>query len=214
MVGSAVEKERVVNLDHVVPWPADLAHAYRVAGCWGGRSLGSWLWSWADERSERVALVDGTHRLTYHDLATMADRLAMRLAALGFERGDSLLLQLPNCWEFVVATFACFRLGVAPVMMLPPHREYELAAVGARVAAKALLVPDVWQGGDHQELAHRVVALLRRPAHVLVVGDEVRSESIDLRGLLEPDGDGGASRQWLDARTPAPGDVALFQLSG
>ncbi|MDP9870275.1 MULTISPECIES: (2,3-dihydroxybenzoyl)adenylate synthase [Streptosporangium] len=203
-----------MKLDGVVPWPADLAYAYRAAGCWQGRPLGSYLWEWAEQRGERIAVVDGGHRLTYRDLAVNADALAERLADLGLDHGDTVLVQLPNCWEFVVVTVACFRLGVVPVMMLPPHREHELVSIGTHVRAKALIVPDTWRGYDHQDLAHRVAAALPGPARVLVVGQEVRPDSVDVRGLLEQDGDSAARRRRLDGRAPSGSDVAVFLLSG
>ncbi|WP_433496290.1 (2,3-dihydroxybenzoyl)adenylate synthase [Sphaerimonospora sp. CA-214678] len=200
--------------DTMVPWPADLAEVYRAAGCWRGRPLGSYVWDWAERWGERTAVVDGDHRLSYLDLALSVDALAERFALLGLRPGDSVLVQLPNRWEFVVVTLACFRLGVVPVMMLPPHREHELTSIGAHVRAKALIVPDVWRGYDHQALAHRVAASLPEPAQVLVAGSQVRSGSVGLRALLTPRGDGGARRRWLDERAPAASDVALFLLSG
>ncbi len=203
-----------MTFDGVVPWPADLAAMYRAAGCWLGRPLGSYLWEWAEQWGDRIAVVDGEHRLTYLDLATNADALAERLAGLGLDRGDTILVQLPNCWEFVVVTLACWRLGVRPVMMLPPHREYELASIGTHVRAKALIVPDSWKGYDHQDLAHRVVATLPEPAHVLVVGDRIRPGSIDARALLDQSGDTAARRRQLDERAPSGSDVAVFLLSG
>ena len=200
--------------EEVVPWPADLAGLYRRAGCWRDRPLGSYLWEWAQRWGDRVAVVDGEHRLTYLDLAERADRLAGGFAACGLSCGDSILVQLPNCWDFVVVTLACFRLGVVPVMMLTPHREHELASIGAHVRAKALVVRDVWRGYDHQELAHRVAAVLPEPALVLVAGDRMRPGSVSLRGLLDRDGDGRAARRWLDERAPCAADPALFLLSG
>ncbi|MEV4054564.1 AMP-binding protein [Amycolatopsis sp. NPDC049688] len=198
----------------VVPWPADLAHAYRAAGCWRGRPLGSALWEWAARRPGRVAVVDGDVRLTYRDLAEHADGLATGLAASGLARGDTVLVQLPNQWEFVVVTLACFRLGLVPVMMLPPHREHELASIGAHVRAKAIFVPDTWKGYDHQDLAERVAATLPHPVRVLVVGDEVRAGHVDVRGLIKQSGDPVARRQWLDEHAPSGSDVAVFLLSG
>ncbi|WP_246001890.1 (2,3-dihydroxybenzoyl)adenylate synthase [Allorhizocola rhizosphaerae] len=202
--------------DGVVPWPADLAYAYRVAGCWRGRTLGSYLWEWAEQRGDRIAVVDGDRRLSYRDLAIAADRLAAELAGLGLGPGDTVIVQLPNCWEFVVATFACFRSGVVPVMMLPAHREYELSAVGAHVGAKAVLVPDRWRGYDHQRLARDVADGLPGPAHVLVVGDEVYPGSVDVRAVLRDAGerDAAARRDRFDACHPGAADVAVFLLSG
>ncbi|WP_435227950.1 (2,3-dihydroxybenzoyl)adenylate synthase [Streptomyces sp. Tue6028] len=197
-----------------VPWPADAARRYVEADCWRGRPLGALMWDWADAWADRTALVDGDVRLGYAELAASADALAERLAGQGLADGDTVLVQLPNCWEFVVVTLACFRLGVAPVMMLPPHREYELASIGAHVRAKALVVPGTWRGYDHQALAHRVAGRLPGEPLVLVVGDDVRPGSVDVRALLRPDGDTAARRGRLDKAAPDAMEVALFLLSG
>lgn len=198
----------------VVGWPAEVAARYRAAGCWRGEPIGARLWSWARRRGERVAVVDGPVALSYRELALRADALAVELAALGLRHGDRVLVQLPNCWEFVVVTLACLRAGVVPVMLLPPHRDHELGAIGAHVRARAIVVPDVWKGYDHEALAHRVAATLPDPAQVLVVGDRVGPESVDVRGLIKQEGDVAARRAWLDAHPPAPADPAVFLLSG
>ncbi len=200
--------------DGLVPWPADLAYAYRMADCWRGRPLGAYLWDWADAWGDQVAVVDGQRRLTYRELAVLSDGLAERLAERGLRRGDAVLVQLPNCWEFLVVAFACFRLGVAPVMMLPQHREHELTAIARHVGARALVVPDRWRGYDHRALAHRVAAALPGAPAVLVVGAEVGSRAVDVRALMRVGGDVEDRRHRLDARAPSASDVALFLLSG
>lgn len=193
--------------DGMVPWPDEVAAAYRAAGCWLGRPIGSYLWEWARQWGERIAVVDGRHRLSYLDLAERADALAGRFAAAGLGPGDTVLVQLPNGWPFVVVTLACLRLGVAPVMMLPPHREYELAGIGAHVDARAIIVPGTWRGYDYQALAQRVAASLPGSVRVLVVGGEPDAREADGGGVQ-------ARRRWLDERAPAAGDVAVFLLSG
>jgi 2,3-dihydroxybenzoate-AMP ligase len=203
-----------MNPEQMVPWPADLAGLYRRAGCWRGRPLGSYLWEWAQRWGERAAVVDGDRRLTYAGLAQRADSFAEGLAGLGVGRGDSVLVQLPNCWEFVAVILGCFRLGVVPAMMLPPHRETELASVGAHVEARALIVPRFWHGYDHERLAQLVAATLPRRAQVLVVGDAERPGSVDVRPLLRPRGGSQSRRRWLDARAPDSASPALFLLSG
>ncbi|WP_431882480.1 (2,3-dihydroxybenzoyl)adenylate synthase [Micromonospora gifhornensis] len=203
-----------MNPSGVVPWPTEVAQVYRAAGCWRGRPLGSYLWEWAERHGDRIAVVDGDRRLSYHELAVRTDQLAERLAGLGLGRGDAVLVQLPNCAEFVLTTLACFRLGVAPVMMLPPHREYELTAIGAHVEARALIVPARWRDYDHEALAHRVVAAWPHPAHVLVAGGDTVPGRIDLCGPATPPGDVAARRDRLDRAAPDSAEVALFLLSG
>jgi 2,3-dihydroxybenzoate-AMP ligase len=191
------------------PWPAERAAAYRAAGYWRGETFGTLLWQWA-QRGERVAVVDGDVRITYRELAERADALAEALAtgAAGgrpLRNGDNALVQLPNCWEFVVVTLALLRLGVAPVMMLLPHRESELGAAAGHVGARALIVPGQWRGFDHAALADRVAADLDPRPSVL---------TLDGLGPFLDGEPSAARRKQLDADGPEPGDIALFLLSG
>ena len=202
----------------MVPWPTGLAACYRAAGCWRGRPLGAYLWDAVDRHPDRTAVVDGAGRLTYLELAERADQLAEGLAGLGLERGDCVLVQLPNSAEFVVVTLACFRLGLVPVMMLLPHREYELTSIAAHVQAKALFVTSYWRGFDHEGLAHRVARRLPVRPYVVVAGEPADRDSVGLDDLSGGSGGSGGGvaerRARLDARAPSSSDPALFLLSG
>jgi 2,3-dihydroxybenzoate-AMP ligase len=198
-----------------VPWPEELAREYTARGWWRGRSMGADLYEVADARPGQVALVDGDTRLTSAQLMARADALASRLVDdLGLRREDRIVVQLPNCWEFVVLTLACLRAGVVPVMALPAHRESELAYLAAHSEAAALAVPGELRGFDHQAMAAELAAGSDRLRHVLVVGDEVRPGSTDLTALCAPPADAAAERARWDADPPASRSVAIFLLSG
>ena len=194
-----------------VPWPDDVAREYAERGWWQGRSLGAELWDAADRRPDAVAVVDGDLRLTYRSLVGRADAAASRLADLGLVRGDRIVVQLPNCWQFVVLTLACLRAGVVPVMALPAHRRHELAYLAEHSEAAAIAVPGELRGFDHQAMA-RELALDLGLRQVLVVADEVRPGSVDLTALCaEPDDD--VRPRW-DGDQPGSREVAVFLLSG
>src|SRR4051794_4734898 len=96
-----------------VPWPDELAREHTERGWWRGDALGAELRATADARGEATALVDGGVRIGYASLAARADALAGRLVDdLGLRRGDRIVVQLPNCWQFVVLTLGCLRAGV------------------------------------------------------------------------------------------------------
>jgi 2,3-dihydroxybenzoate-AMP ligase len=198
----------------LVPWPPEYAARYRAAGLWRDRPLGHWMWQWAEGYGDRAALVDGDRRFTYLELATRADALAEALSAQGLARGDRVLIQLPNTWEFVVLVLACFRAGLAPVLALPAHREHELAHLARAASVRALFVPDMLRDFDHQGLAAHVAAGQDGPCRVFVLGTDVHSGHIDLGALNEVTGDPAARRLRLDLAAPDPEDVALFLLSG
>src|SRR5437868_2791097 len=109
-------------MDGFTPWPQDLEVRYKAEGYWGDTLLGEVLRG----APERVALVAGADRLTYADLDRRADRTAAGLLRLGIGRGDRVVVQLPNTASFVVTFLALVRIGAAPVLALPAHRESEI----------------------------------------------------------------------------------------
>jgi salicylate---CoA ligase len=210
-------EHRTVNpiSEGVVPWPEELAREFTAHGWWRGQSLGAELWAAADARPDAVALVDGDVRLTYRSLTARADALAARLVdELGIVRGDRVVVQLPNCWEFVVLTLACLRAGIVPVMALPAHRRHELAHLVDHSEAAALAVPGVLRGFDHQQMAAELMDQAPTLRHVLVVADDVRDGARDLTALCAEPTDAAAVRARWDADPPGSREVAVFLLSG
>ena len=132
----------------------------------------------ADAHPDAIALVDGDVRLTYRSLTARADALAARLVDdLGLQRDDRIVVQLPNCWQFVVLTLACLRAGIVPVMALPAHRQHELSYLAAHSESAALAVPATLRGFDHAEMAEELRAGSDTVEHVLVVGDDGRART-------------------------------------
>lgn len=83
------------------------------------------------------------------------------------------MVQLPNCWPFAVLTLGCLRAGLVPVIALPAHRQHELAYLCQHSEARALAVPGVLRGFDHQDMAARLPGYLavRRPGgHACLAG--------------------------------------------
>ena len=192
-----------------VPWPDELAREYEKAGWWRGQALGTEIAAVAAARPDATALVDGATRISYASLLARADALAGRLAGLGVRPGDRIVVQLPNGWPFVVLTLACLRAGIVPVMALPAHRRHELAYLCEHSEARALAVPDVLRGFDHQQMAEELLATSPALEHVLVAGQDVRHQ--DLTALCaEPD----AGTPVLAVGHPDPAGVAVFLLSG
>ena len=188
-----------------VPWPGDLAREYSKAGWWRGRDLGAEIADVAVARPDATALVDGGTRIGYGSLLARADALAGRLARLGLRPGMRIVVQLPNCWQFVVLTLACLRAGIVPVMALPAHRRHELAYLCEHSEARALAVPDVLRGFDHQQLAEELLAASPTVEHVLVAGQDVRHHDLT---VLCSEGEGAVPVP------PDPAGVAVFLLSG
>jgi 2,3-dihydroxybenzoate-AMP ligase len=205
---------------HVTAWPEADAARYEAAGYWAGVPLGSLLRQAADRAPDAPALADPAAgvRLTHGELAGRADAAAGRLLDLGLNPGDRIVVQLPNGWEFVVLTLACLRAGIVPVMAMPAHRRAELSYLAVHAEATAIAVPGLLRGFDHQalarELGSEVSAATGAPWRVLVAGDEVAPDSVDLRAVCAPGADGAGGRARLGELAPGSRGVAVFLLSG
>lgn len=199
--------------DGLVRWPENLAQKYRKLGCWNGKTLDRYLDESALRHGGKEALTDGDIRLSYEELASLSLGLSRKLLERGYSKSDCLVAQLPNCWEFVVLLFACARIGVIPIMALPGHRVSELSYFADHAGAKAIVVPDQIRGFDHEAMAHEVAKNSVSIKDVLVVGDDLRPDSVNLRDLIIPFQLGGEN---LGANEGAvsSSDVALFLLSG
>lgn len=197
-----------------VSWPDEVVARYVAEGHWEGRTLTEPIYAAADAAPDAIAVVDGAQRLSYRALVERADGAALRLRALGLRPDDRIVLQLPNCWEFVVLTLACLRLGVIPVMGLTAHRRHELSFLAEHSEARAIAAPDVMRDFDHQALAHEVAAGSATIEQVLVLGEQVLPGSVDLRALCRPAEDPAGARAQLDEAAPDSRSIALMLLSG
>lgn len=202
-----------------VPWPVGLAADYRRLGHWEDRALGEYVLDAADRAPDSIALVSGSVRFTYRELVDRMDAGAERLRAAGLGADDRLLVQLPNDWQFVVLTLACFRSGIIPVMALPAHRRQELLHLAAHAEASAMAVQAEVKGFDNLALALDIAEETPSLRSVLVAGPGPRPAAAGrivlhaLDDLLAP-ADAPGARARVDRWAPDPDSPACFLLSG
>lgn len=200
-------------LEGCVPWPEDLARTYREKGYWEDITLGQMLDQRIAETPEAEALVSGEERLTYSQLGRRIDRLAFHLAESGLKPLDRVVLQLPNGIDFVLFFFALVRIGVIPVMALPPHRRTEIRHFVARSGAVAYVIPDRIKQFDYRDMAEEVRKEHPHLAHVFVSG-AAQPGQFSLADLLAREADEETVRATLARLSPDPSEVALMLLSG
>lgn len=201
------------TINGLVPWPAELAARWREAGFWEDRLLSEPLEDVARRLPTKVALIDGDIRLTYEELFDRVNALSIRLYELGLRADDRIVVQLPNCWEFVVLTLSCLRNGIIPVMALPAHRRHELEYLAEHSEAVALAMPDVLRDFDHQALGEVIRAGVPSVQHLLIMGRTVNPGNTDLSALCEPDSSLTVSED-MSQVSISPDDIAVFLLSG
>ncbi|GAA2136212.1 (2,3-dihydroxybenzoyl)adenylate synthase [Kitasatospora kazusensis] len=213
--------------DGHVRYPDDLVERYCEAGFWRPETLGDLLRTHARRRPARPALVADGRVTDYGELDAAADRLAGRLALLGIAAGDRVVVQLPNCTEFVLVLFAFFRMGAVPVLALPTHRKNEIDQLCRMTGAVGYTIPgrghEADSGFDYTALAEAVRTDNPGLRHVLLTrtsagtsGAAAESAPDEAFTLL----DGGRHRALPSGGTPPaparpdPAAVALLLLSG
>ncbi|HEX7248557.1 MAG TPA: long-chain fatty acid--CoA ligase, partial [Actinomycetota bacterium] len=91
---------------------------------------------------DRPALAFFGAHMTYVKLLAEVERFSAVLAGLGVRRGDRVGMILPNCPEYVIAFFACQRLGAVAVGNNPLYTERELQHQISDSGAKVMIVLD------------------------------------------------------------------------
>jgi long-chain acyl-CoA synthetase len=82
-------------------------------------------------------------QLTYAEIKDRADRLATALARFGIVKGDRVGIMLPNCPQYLIATFAILRIGGIVVNVNPLYMPREIAIVAEDSGMRMLIVLDV-----------------------------------------------------------------------
>jgi long-chain acyl-CoA synthetase len=81
--------------------------------------------------------------LTFYEIKRRADLFATALARFGIAKGDRVGIMLPNCPQYMIATFAILRLGAVVVNVNPLYTAREVLGVAADSGIRALITLDV-----------------------------------------------------------------------
>ncbi len=92
---------------------------------------------------DRPAIAWFGRHLSYGDLLQEVERCSAMLASLGVEKGDRVSLIMPNCPPFVIAYYACQRLGAISVGNNPLYTKREMAHQLQDTGPKVVLVADL-----------------------------------------------------------------------
>ena len=119
-------------------WPRDVPRTVEIPEI----GLGDLLRNAASKYPEQKALVFLDSVITYRGLDDMVDRFATSLAGLGLKKGDVVAIMLPNSHQFVIAFYACQRLGITVTTINPTYKPMEVRHQLNDSGAKALVVLD------------------------------------------------------------------------
>jgi long-chain acyl-CoA synthetase len=191
------------------------------------KSIPDLLRETAAKYPDRIAVAYYGRHITYAQLERRATQLANRLIENGLERGQPVLVLLPNVPQFPIAHFAIMKAGGVVAALSPLLVEREIAQLAADSGARIIIALDrVWD---------RVQPIVERGEvdHAIVTG--VHDELPTVKRLLypfkyrkelvkiprDPSGrvqqwrrfTGGASDKPVTVRV-TPDDIASFQYTG
>ncbi len=160
---------------HDVATSPERRSLYERRGLWNADTLAGAVEHWASTRPDAIAVVasgePGTAlaRITYLDLWRDAGALAAHLSDRGVGAGDVVSVQLPNCYQAVVAAVAVQRLGAVINPLLPNYRARELTHVFLAARPRAIITPDTYRGFDHRALVDLVTSATETTVEHLVM---------------------------------------------
>jgi long-chain acyl-CoA synthetase len=118
-------------------------------------------------------------RYSYAEFDAAVNRAARMLAAHGIKKGDAVSLLMQNSAEYIIAYFACFKLGALAGPVNSLLKSEEIAYVIANSEARALLV--------HSEFLPRIESIreeLPGLRHVITFDDEAQATAEFTEGAL------------------------------
>jgi acetyl-CoA synthetase len=127
---------------------------------------------WENEEGE-------SKRFTYGELSQLTNQMANALLSLGFQKGDRLLIRLPNIPEFPLVFLGAIKIGAVPIpsstMLTAEEIGYLLDDSKSR---GVITTPELYEAvevnrGHHEEFKH-----------VLIVGQPIPSQCVNFTELM------------------------------
>lgn len=145
------------------------------AGFWFNKTVIGSLKSALQQNPEKIGLVSfrtetkTEQRFSYQEIWDTTNKMALGLKQLGVEKNDVVSCQLPNWWEFTLLYLACSRIGAVLNPLMPIFRERELEFMLKHGESKVLVVPAIFRGFDHEQLANKLQSKMSTLEHVIVI---------------------------------------------
>ena len=103
-------------------------------------NLGDALTRTAARLPDKEAIVDGNRRISYREFDAAVNRLSHALINRGYVRHDALAIMSGNSIEFLLAYFACAKIGAVAVPISLVWREREISYVLEHSGVRGIVV--------------------------------------------------------------------------
>ncbi|WP_068395942.1 AMP-binding protein [Kribbia dieselivorans] len=123
--------------------------AWYESGYWTTESFAALAHRQAEAHGDKTSFIDDRGSLTYAQFEERALRLAVGLHRQGIQRGQRVVVQLPNWTEFPTIALALSRIGAVLVPVMPIYRNDEVAYVLQHSGAVAAITCGSFRNFDH-----------------------------------------------------------------
>lgn len=181
----------------------EIIENYSESGLWHNIGLFQLLVKAAQDNPKGVAVISykeekrSTFQLTYEELLEKVNLVANGLLRLGVQKGDVVSVQLPNWWEFVVLSFATFKLGAVINSLTPIYRQKEVSFIMKLTESKVVVVPEIFRDFNYLEMMRELRPSLPSLEKIIVVSEsnisyedsDVISFDMIIKGNFKKEGD-------------------------
>ncbi len=127
---------------------------------------------WENEEGE-------TRKFTFAEIAGVTNRIGNALLSLGFQKGDRLLIRLPNIPEFPFAFLGAIKIGAVPIPTSTMFTSEEIGYLLDDSGAKGVITTaQLYEAVEINRGRHREFK------HALIVGNSVPSGCVDFLELV------------------------------
>jgi non-ribosomal peptide synthetase component E (peptide arylation enzyme) len=163
----------------------EMAAEFLEKGVWMPNIFADFYEKNAKEFPNAEALIDGDTRLTWSQLNLYADRAAIKMVALGIEKGAVGIELTQDCWEHVVMRLAMEKAGVISLPLMRVLRHTEIEHLTNMTRASVIIIPKTYHDFDYfgmiQELKPKIPSL----KHILMVGEDVPDGAVSIRDVIQ-----------------------------
>lgn len=153
--------------------PPDPAQRHLHGARWTDDRVGDLIRLRANEFPDRELFSFQGRRITYGKFDSWVSRIATDMVEHGVQRGDRVMVQLPNCLEALALQAAAFRIGAIDVPVIPIYREHETAQIVADARPSVIAVSaSIGEREPRSEIDLVLEQVGHRPAVCYLVGGE------------------------------------------
>jgi long-chain acyl-CoA synthetase len=195
------------------PWINHYDYWVRPHMTYPGRSLSEILATTAVEIPDGQATAFLGATLTFGEIKRRVDRLAKAFVRLGVVKGDRVGIMLPNCPQYIIASFATLRLGAIVVNINPIYTAREVLTVANDAGFKVILTLDrlgplALDARRHTAIEQVIVTSLAEYSAEAAPPPRL-DETLALADLIDEDDPADLPRVPI-----APEDLAVLQYTG